>query len=540
MATLILIDVDNLLPYGARPPADQARSSTPLTQDRPPAGQEAVRGCFETLGPLLPTFRKDPRCVVVCALNTVSVRTRRFSLGDLRMLARGAASRCIQKAQVESIEVLLALNMPEAADGALLRAISWAADPVGAILVHEILLLSQDRALREAIPGTKTPLQQAQGRTSLHACQIRPRTPIQRALPSPRPTVGTLPATSGWLALNNPALAGAVAALPPQASPKDLVDLANLVEQHPAYLSQFGPTLCSHRGAARLSLLLDGKPTLACHEDDGLEHLGEKPASAALRTGEGDLARSSLGHGAVTLSTPGARHVLRTSLPGHFLRDVFPLSRRRIQDNHLPDEHLLGVGHEARTGIKTALQFAFLPGTGGVRCILTAPDDGSVPASWWVFQKKDPGKQGLSTTIKYQAPVSRANLLMSTRILGVAGNMVTADIGERAELVCRSPLRVGEVVNLDRNAARNELVLASNTAVAGGEPCAFLALGRSWTRGQEVEAVAIQHADAHLLRAHGLSDEEIRHLRRLPIVIPLQILGDLPKGTPTTQRQGAP
>jgi hypothetical protein len=514
MASLILVDVDNLLPY-----------QQPL-----PVGQAAVTACFATLGAVPPLGRLDPSCVVVCALNTVSVRTRRLNLGDLQMLARGLATRCIQNAQVKSIEVLLVLNMPETADGALLRALHWAAEPSGAIEVREILLLSSDRDLRNALPGASSPLWSG----SRSAWRIPLKSPISRKLPAPRSPAGTLPVASGWLALSEPALAEAAATKPPQVSGKTLLNLANQVEQHPAFLTQIGPTLRSHRGASRLALHLSGKPTtLACHEDDHLEYLASQLSPP--RTGEGTIETCSVGHGAVAVLTSGGRYVFRTSLPWHFLKATYPLSGHRIQKNHLPDEHLLGVGHETMTGIHKALPFSFVPSSGKIRCIMGNPERGEYPPSWWVFHRNE----NLSTTVKYQE-LSTTNITLRRPVDDVKGTMVTAEIEGMVELVARSSLRTGELVELGMDAARGELVPATNLDVEGGGPCAFLTLGRPWKRGARIKAVAIQHAEPHLLQAHGLSNQDILHLRRLPIVIALQILADLPGGQPAARRQGAP
>lgn len=498
MASLLLVDVDNLLSYAHRA-----------------TGSRAVQGCLERFTTITPQRLDDPACVVVCALNTASVFARDFSLQDLSSLAAKLAARCVVNPRVVAVEILLTLTMPEAADDALGRALQWAASANATVRTEHVFLLSNDRGLRRLLGPQSSSL-------NSHLYWARLKTPGQRQLPTARIPQNTLPEHPGWLLLDQPELAAAASLSPvqPPLADRTLRAVADLVERQPGWLTQLGPTLRSHRGADRLQRLLQNQTTLlSCHEDERVEHHGSTAPRTHLPAGQ--LGPSSLGPGALVLSTPEARHILRTRLPEPFVQQTRSLCEVRVRDQGLPDESLLHAGRDSMPSPLEPVTLDLFPTPNSIVAALRAP---SPPTNWWVFWRE----KHLATTIKYNE-LAATSVSLARPLRGLLGQFFVTSIDGRPELVCRSPLRAVERVKLLASAAPRAIVQASNLDADPEEPCAFLALGRGWKHGDEVECVAIQHVEPHVLRdLSGLGESQVRALLRLPLIVALQSL----KGAP--------
>ena len=508
MTTLLLIDLDNLLPYTGR--------------EAGALGEQALRFCLQWIsGPPIAPTQKD--CVVVSAMNLTSAGSRKLTLSQLDQFASRVAARCVQGAHVVSHEILLVQDMPEASDLALHRSLTMAAARKGAVEVNQLILISKDHGLRQSFHPTP----QTQG-GAFHFCSLN--RPIPRSILEPRDGQGDLGEFSGWRVVDSETMARAAARRSVNAQ-RELASVTYQMQANPGLLTQLGATALSHRGAARLRILLsEGKVQLACHEQEQLEIQGA-PARP-VRLDRSTLALSSAGYGSVALSTPETRNLVASRLPWYLLSCTLPHCARalRPETTSIPDDHLLELGGQMNTGLSRPQEVRFQQDTNSLRCVLTGNTKATnAPEVWWVYAKH-PGSRR-SVTCKLQGSF-QAGVLGQRRIDRVIGQFHPTMLDGNAELLCRSPLQVGDVVVLREDAARGTLALALSV---DNPPlmCAFLAVGRAWKARASVPCVAIQHASLpDLRRLTGFSDEDLKLLRRLPIVVPLDVLGDSAGGAP--------
>jgi len=198
-----------------------------------------------------------------------------------------------------------------------------------------------------------------------------------------------------------------------------------------------------------------------------------------------------------------------------------------MQSSSMPDDLLLDVGVQKMTGLSRTHTFEFSQFPANLRCRLheKPEEDATPPDAWWLHAKGRNNK--LAATIKLN-DAFHAGVLGQRTLRQVSGQFYPTIANGVPELLCRSPLQVGRVVRLRENAARGTLALATSEETPALR-CAFLAVGRGWKAGEQVSCVAIQHAPlADLRRLTGFSDGDLKHLRRMPIVVPLDVLGDDP------------
>jgi len=377
MATLLLIDLDNLLPYSS----EQAS----------PSKKQLIDLCLRKISGH-PLRVADSKTVVVIAMNLASITTRKLSLELLDQLMARIAARCIQKVNEISREILLVLSMPEAADLALLRSLRMAAEPKGAVSVNELVLVSNDAGIRASFQCSFQP----QGGSFWHARLPRP---VPRSSVGTREAHGVLGEHPGWRVIDSVSLAQAASSRTVQCTADSLLALANAIQKEPALLTQLGATALSHQGSARLrSLLSRGPARLLCHEQERIEFLGAPVPP--FRLDQTTLELSAAGHGTVALVSPLSRAVVFSKIPWYLLTRTASHCVRSMQSSLMPDSLLLDVGAQRMTGLSRAHTFEFRQFSANLRCMLheKPEQDATPPEAWWLHAKGHGGK--LAATIK--------------------------------------------------------------------------------------------------------------------------------------------